>query len=481
MTDYSMHVFFVDWWFRLPISVSCCGCCTGESSFEMNIEADGNSVTECPLDGKPRPYLCTVCDKRFMRKSHLTAHKQIHTGEKSYNCTECDKQFTNQRYWRRHMNVHSSKYTCTECGKCFRNNSDVKIHQRIHSAGNAVQRGRTRSSEKVYKCYLCDKAFSQCGNLSRHVVSIHTGYRPYKCPLCERAFSQYSSLQSHTQHMHSDSRPFQCPNCGKLFKSSLQMKRHVRIHTGAKPYSCRHCSVRLGSSHQLKAHLLKSHDEGTWFVCHVCPKKFVSNARLQRHVVRHEAVKPYLCSRCSKSFYTAGDLKLHEPVHSDVKQFCCGACGKLFRHKHTIARHFKRCFSDAPTSSSWAEAPPAYQVIHQPRVWQVRRWHRHCSPWLHQRQAQKLLMITVIFRWVVRVWLILNWGLGTVLGMTLNIVDINVFIQRLQTFFFIFVMFFNVFLNIFWTFFVHLCSETLTSKNIAVVHVVNIFDISFTL
>jgi len=55
--------------------------CTGESSVEVKVEADD----------KPRPYLCTVCDKRFTRKDHLKRHKLIHSREKLSSCTQGEK------------------------------------------------------------------------------------------------------------------------------------------------------------------------------------------------------------------------------------------------------------------------------------------------------------------------------------------------------------------------------------------------------
>jgi len=55
-------------------------------AFEVKIEADSNDITEHPHDDKPRPYLCTVCDKRFTRKDHLNRHKQIHNVDKVYSC-----------------------------------------------------------------------------------------------------------------------------------------------------------------------------------------------------------------------------------------------------------------------------------------------------------------------------------------------------------------------------------------------------------
>ena len=111
---------------------------TGESSFEVKVEADSNDITEHPHDDKPRPYLCTVCDKRFTHKGHLNEHKQIHTGDTLYSCTQCEKRFATQQYLRQHMNVHSSKYKCAECGKCFKCNRDLTVHSRIHSGEKSL-------------------------------------------------------------------------------------------------------------------------------------------------------------------------------------------------------------------------------------------------------------------------------------------------------------------------------------------------------
>ena len=68
------------------VDLRCAICCAGETSFEAETEADSNDVTEHPYDDKPRPYVCTVCEKRFTTKRSLKEHRERHTGGKSYSC-----------------------------------------------------------------------------------------------------------------------------------------------------------------------------------------------------------------------------------------------------------------------------------------------------------------------------------------------------------------------------------------------------------
>ena len=90
--------------------------------FEIKTE----DITE--HDDKPRPYLRTVCDKRFTRKKYLKVHRQIHTVENVYSCSECAKSFSSQDALSHHKNIHTDKYKCTECGKCCQSSYDLAIH-----------------------------------------------------------------------------------------------------------------------------------------------------------------------------------------------------------------------------------------------------------------------------------------------------------------------------------------------------------------
>ena len=360
-----------------------CACYSGETSFINKTEVDSG-------DDNSKPFLCSVCGKRFMQKNSLCVHESMHDGEKLYSCIQCENQLIGLHHLKKYTVLDSSTYECTECGKSCGNSRQLAVHKRNHSREKVWEcdvcgkhfahfwtlrvHNRMHTGDQPYKCHLCDRAFSQLGNLQAH-VRVHAGIKPYKCPTCDKAFSQHINMKVHMR-VHTGDKPYICHVCDKAFTQlgNLQMhmanhtgvksynirsdhcsycgmqfdtrhdlKRHESIHPDAKPYSCKHCSDCFRRRVQLKTHLLKSHNEGTWLACHICEKKFTLKSILKSHIRRHEGVKPYVCSDCYKCFCTSCELRSHQLIHSDVRQFCCFLCNKYFKRKYEVVHHFKRC------------------------------------------------------------------------------------------------------------------------------------------
>ncbi|XP_035242910.1 zinc finger protein 467-like [Anguilla rostrata] len=70
---------------------------------------------------KERPFPCTLCDKRFLSKSHFREHQRVHTGERPFPCGQCDRSFTTQHNLKRHLTIHEKEesYRCRRCGVLF--------------------------------------------------------------------------------------------------------------------------------------------------------------------------------------------------------------------------------------------------------------------------------------------------------------------------------------------------------------------------
>ena len=320
-------------------------CCTGKSRSRAKSSADVTTKEHVRKPSSQNSYSCHECKKCFSTANGWSIHMNIHSDK--YKCSVCGKRCYSRQSLTGHRRTHSGEkpFGCSVCGKRFTMVAQLTVHNRIHSG------------VKVYKCSLCDKAFNVSSSLTVH-MRVHTGEKPFKCPLCDKSFRQSCNLQSHKRHAHSNSRQLSCPYCGKQFVTVTDVERHVRVHTGVKPFWCRHCSETFKSHHQLKVHLLKSHNEGTWFTCHICRKKFSLNGHLKQHMQRHEGVKPYVCDECPKRFCTANELKMHQPVHSDYREFSCFFCDARFKRKRDVNRHCSAVHSEDPLIAVVVERRP---------------------------------------------------------------------------------------------------------------------------
>lgn len=82
-----------------------------------------------------KPYLCTLCGQRFLRKDYLRVHMRRHTGFKPYKCRFCSKAFPRGTDLTIHEKYHTNEknHLCNTCGKGFTRAYNLIIHSRTHT------------------------------------------------------------------------------------------------------------------------------------------------------------------------------------------------------------------------------------------------------------------------------------------------------------------------------------------------------------
>ncbi|XP_032362401.1 zinc finger protein 436 isoform X2 [Etheostoma spectabile] len=241
------------------------------------------------------------------------------TGER-----ECGKRFGASGHLRSHAG--EKPFSCSVCKKAFSDNGDLQKHMILHTG------------EKPFSCSVCEKAFRIIGHLKTH-MKIHTGDKPFSCSVCKKDFRVSRSLQKHMR-IHTGEKPFSCSVCKKAFIKTGLLRRHMRVHTGEKPFSCSVCSRAFSENGGLQKHM-RLHTGERPFSCSVCEKAFTESGSLHKHMKTHTGEKPFSCSVCKRAFTDSGNLNKHMRTHTGEKPFSCSVCKKDFRSSGHLKTHLR--------------------------------------------------------------------------------------------------------------------------------------------
>lgn len=72
----------------------------------MSFTTQGHLTDHKRRHSGERPYLCEICNDKFMRSSTLKIHMRRHTGEKPYKCDKCERAFSESGNLRTHLRTH---------------------------------------------------------------------------------------------------------------------------------------------------------------------------------------------------------------------------------------------------------------------------------------------------------------------------------------------------------------------------------------
>ncbi|XP_052127323.1 zinc finger protein 391-like [Frankliniella occidentalis] len=168
-----------------------------------------------------KPHECTICQKKFSVLKSLLIHLRIHTKEKPFGCTLCLAKFSLPYLLKVHLGTHTREMPqpleCTVCHKRFANVSSLESHQRAHT------------EEKLYEGTEYHGEFARPGDSTIHMQT-HSG----ECTttICRKESSVSGPLHHH-QGTHTTEKPYKCTVCQSTFSESCVLWRHLKQHIDA--------------------------------------------------------------------------------------------------------------------------------------------------------------------------------------------------------------------------------------------------------
>ncbi|KAK7872849.1 hypothetical protein R5R35_006720 [Gryllus longicercus] len=249
-----------------------------------------------------------------------------------YKCLKCRQIFSSEQYQQTHSASNNAEEQSFACHKCEQR---MTLHREL-----AEHYHKKHQSRRQCVCPICGKVLNRSSALDRHVRYVHSSSRPFVCEICSKTFKNDSGLQSHMM-VHDTSRNFKCEICNLNLKHMRGYRKHMRRHTGGKATEkCHKCDKTLNKC-SLKRHLQEVHGSERNFVCNVCEKTYVSQARLKLHVktVHVNNAKKHVCEVCGKRTSTVAALRDHMNIHSGVKPYICHVCGKNFFTNKKLSNH----------------------------------------------------------------------------------------------------------------------------------------------
>ncbi|XP_052748440.1 zinc finger protein Xfin-like [Galleria mellonella] len=276
------------------------------------------------LDAATRENLLTVLQMEVPNASNRIKIKT---------CPYCERTF--ERYYdsKRHIIEHllldayagiidNKGLKCQICSDTFDKRDLYKQHMRDHA------------SMPVYLCELCNKAFSDSSNFSKH-KKVHN-LSVYKCDICDKKFQMKISLSKHISDTHKDTKPNICQFCNKVFHTDSSLRKHIRQHDKTLlRYRCLACNEKFSSLKDKWDHMWQAHKQRTQAAdCPICAEAFRKYIDVKKHIREKHGLDPSYVKVLNRfpSAKVEGSQPLREKIRMTKERI------SLLRYNNTVSK-----------------------------------------------------------------------------------------------------------------------------------------------
>jgi len=213
------------------------------------------------------------------------------------------------------------------------------------------------------ECFKCNRRF-RTPSLLRNHIRIHNGEKPYHCRVCNRSFSEKGNMAKHFQAVHKNARPYVCATCDRNFSQKHQLISHHEAFHAKRRFACLICSRNCTSNRQLRLHAMRHGPDATRLRCKECLHVFSTAWYLNRVHKRYGLCRgsgsngsnaPSLCPHCNKSYDDERRLRIH------IKAFHSASSSRKEEENHqfilTRKLNTSSCSPSSFSSREEAQAP----------------------------------------------------------------------------------------------------------------------------
>lgn len=199
----------------------------------------------------------------------------------TYRCQQCPEAFSSSALLAVHMQSHKRRFVshlfCKYCCKKFMHLKRLRNHEQVCLKGlpqlEANDKEASVSLESSSAPILDDSSFPSSDlqdpphldstlpsplETLQEAVAKSSSQRVYKCSVCKRAYVTLSSLKRH-ENVHSWQRAYPCHYCNKVFALAEYRTKHEIWHTGERRYQCIFCLETFLTYYILKNHQKSFH------------------------------------------------------------------------------------------------------------------------------------------------------------------------------------------------------------------------------
>ncbi|XP_001659342.2 transcription factor grauzone [Aedes aegypti] len=197
-------------------------------------------------------------------------------------------------------------------------------------------------------------------------------HTPYVCEDCNEVFEQFHLFQRHCVQMHGKEGFIVC--CGIRHRKRTVLYQHVQHVLNPEAFKCEICGRTYKNRFGYNRHKKESHatEEERTFKCHRCPKSFIKEGPLKRHLADHETLDKGTakCETCGKCFSNIGILKNHVKYrHVKQMEYICDVCSKGFYMRSTFLTHRKT--HEVPAEQLRKQCPHCFKWCKNHDYWRV--------------------------------------------------------------------------------------------------------------